>query len=584
MSFRRKTYPEIADHLLNRLLGGVSGEPHAYPPPGAREPFSHVLLNAPAAEITSVYGLFNGRSHQFLKTADYLLSRDGTTLVWKESGQRPDAGSVLEVNYLPTRRETHMNDLYPGSVVRTLMESVALETASMYAQMETVYRSGFIDTAEGGALDHVVSILGIHRVTAGRNRTEIEFTRTSSAKGEITIPSGTRILTENGEIGYETVAELVLSDGQPSGRVTARDLLETNNGLPGLSLNLLARPIAGIDSVTNPSSSTRLDRDETDDELRTRAKSFLTASERGTKGAIETAVTRQGLLADIDESQPGLIKIMIHDNQLANDQKQRLESAVHEVRPAGVGVAFIYGPQPQTVDLEIRLSTVAGLQTPELKGIQQSVRDSIGDYFTKLDTSAPGSISKLIGISMRVDGVDDVTVVSAHVDGTDVLDPIKGKLNIAGQPTQLGNLSVVDPAIATLLTLVVRYPNSETLPDQPALHAALQETVSYLNDLSTQSDIDTQRRTLPWGKLALATPLPDVTAVPLGIYDNNPGAHTLSDTGSLAPYDLKFVFTRPTGVSQVIDSDTSAPLILADFERLSLTKVAVDVKPKGALT
>ena len=33
MSFRRRTYPEVSDHLLNRLLGGVSAEAHAYPPP-----------------------------------------------------------------------------------------------------------------------------------------------------------------------------------------------------------------------------------------------------------------------------------------------------------------------------------------------------------------------------------------------------------------------------------------------------------------------------------------------------------------------------------------------------------------------
>lgn len=584
MSFRRKTYPEIADHLLNRLLGGISGEAHAYPPTGGREPFSHVLLNTPAAEITSVYGLLNGVSQQFLKNADYELSRDRTKLVWKENGQRPDTGSVLEVNYLPKRRETRINDLYPGSVVRTLMEAVALETAAMYAQMETVYRSGFIDSAEGGALDHVVSMLGIQRVKAGRNSAELEFTRNRGAQGEITIPAGTRLLTGDGEIEYETLDELVLSDGQPSGRITARDLLETNDGLPAQSLNLLAKPIAGIESATNPNPSTRLDRDETDEELRSRAKSFLTASERGTKGAIEAAVARQGLLADIDDSQPGLIKLLIHDDQLVNGQKQRLETTVYEVRPAGVAIEFDYGPQPQTVDLEIRLSTLVGLQDPELKGIQQQIRDSIGDYFAKLASNAPGSISKLIGLSMRVEGVEDVAVVSASVDTTDVLDTSKGELSIAGQPTKLGNLSIVDPALATLLTLLVRYPNDAKLPDQPAIQDALQIGVTDLNDLSTQSGVAVQRRTLSWGKLALATPLPDFTAVPLQTYDADPGAHSLPDTTLLAPYDLKFVFTRPTGVSQVIDSEVAAPLLLADFERLSLSKVTVEVKPKGTST
>lgn len=584
MSFRRKTYPEIADHLLNRLLGGISGEVHAYPPPGGREPFNHTLLNGPVAEVTSLYGLHNGSSHLFIKNADYKLSRDSSKLVWKENGQRPDPGSVLEVNYLPKRRETRINDLYPGSVVRTLMEAMALETAAMYAQIDTVYRSGFIDTAEGGALDHVVSMLGVKRVKAGRNSAELEFTRTRNAQGEITIPASTHVLTDDGEIEYETVAELVLSDGQPSGSITARDLLETNDGLPAQSLDLLAKPIAGIESVTNPSSSTRLDRDETDTELRIRAKSVLTASERGTKGAIEAAIARQGLLSDIDDSQPGLINILIHDDQLANDQKQRLEATVGEVRPAGVAVTYSYGPQPQTVNLDMRLSTAAGLQDPELKGIQEDIRKGVDDYFAKLPSNAVGSVSKLIGISMRVDGVEDVTVVSASLGTTDVLDITKGEISIAGQPSKLGNLNIVDPALATLLTLVVRYPNNLQLPNQPAIQTALQDAVSYLNDLSTQAGGEVQRHTLSWGKLALVTPMPDNTAVGLKAYDDDPGSHTLPTAALHAPYDLKYIFTRPTGVSQVIDTEAAPALILADFERLSLTKVTVEVKPKGTST
>ena len=55
MSFRRKTYPEVAESLLNRLLGGVSGEAHPFPPPQAsREPYRHPLERAPVASITAI--------------------------------------------------------------------------------------------------------------------------------------------------------------------------------------------------------------------------------------------------------------------------------------------------------------------------------------------------------------------------------------------------------------------------------------------------------------------------------------------------------------------------------------------------
>ena len=89
------------------------GEPHAYPPPGTtREPFTHPLEKAPAAEVTSVYGMVNGASFLFAKGVDYELATDGAKLAWKPNGQRPDAGSVVEINYLPKQRETRANDLY----------------------------------------------------------------------------------------------------------------------------------------------------------------------------------------------------------------------------------------------------------------------------------------------------------------------------------------------------------------------------------------------------------------------------------------------------------------------------------------
>jgi hypothetical protein len=104
--------------------------------------------------------------------------------------------------------------------------------------------------------------------------------------------------------------------------------------------------------------------------------------------------------------------------------------------------------------------------------------------------------------------------------------------------------------------------------------------VSYLNGQSDQP-ADNQLRTLSWGKLALAAPMPGFTRVALADYDADPGAHSLPDSTLLAPYELKYLFSRPSGVSQVIDSETAPALVLADFERLSLSKVTVEVKPKG---
>jgi hypothetical protein len=361
MSFRRKTYPEVAESLLNRLLGGVSGEAHPYPPAKAtREPYRHALERPPVDRITAVWGARNGDSWRFAPDADYVLSADGAELEWKTGGARPDEGTAFEIHYLPRQREMRVNDLYPGSVVRTLMEAVALETAGLYAQMETVYRAGFLETASGGALDHVVGLLGIRRVRAGRNSGELRFTRARNTAGEITIPAGTRAATADGAIEYETTADLTLVDGQPAAKVAARDLVADNDGLPPDSLVLMVRPIAGIESVTNPGATARLDRDENDDELRSRARRFLAGSARGTRSALEAAIAAEGLRAEIEEPSPGLVRVTLQGVP-GPDQFARIRKAVDQVRPAGVKVDILTGAPPLKIDLDLHLVSATGL-------------------------------------------------------------------------------------------------------------------------------------------------------------------------------------------------------------------------------
>ena len=187
----------------------------------------------------------------------------------------------------------------------------------------------------------------------------------------------------------------------------------------------------------------------------------------------------------------------------------------------------------------------------------------------------------MIGLALGVEGVEDVAIVSATAGGNNVLDTAKGELSIAGTPTQLGALTIVDPALATLLTVLVRYPKDAKIPDQGAMRTALQTAVSYLNELNAAPAAPEQKRALSWGKLALATPLPDFSAVALSDFDANPGGFTAPTAAQRDPYSVQFVFTRPTGVSQVLDVESAPAVVLAPFERLSLVKATAEVKPKG---
>lgn len=581
MSFRRKTYPEVAESLLNRLLGGVSAEAHPYPPPeGAREPFQHPLERAPVANITAVWGARNGATFRFAPGTDFKLSADGAKLEWVAKGARPDDGTAFEVHYLPKQREVGVNDLYPGSVVRTLMEAVALETAGMYAQMQAVYDAGFVDTARGSALDHVVSLLGITRLRAGNNSTELRFTRAKNTRGEITLPAGTRAATADGAIEYETLADVTLADGQASAKVPARDLVASNEGLPADSLTLLTRPVAGIESVTNPGATSRLDRDETDDELRTRARRFLVGAERGTASAIEGAVAAEGLRCELVETTPGTVQVKLQSGALDPTRRARLEAAVHRVRPAGVRVILDDGTAPSKVNLALRLVTAPGRPDTELRAIQEQIRAKFSDYFASLPIKSDGSASKLIGLAMGIAGVEDARLVSATVEGVDQLDAAAGRIALAELSTELGEVHIDDPALATTVTLVVRYHRDLTIPDQALLQQQVEAAVASLNALAVQDDAANDAdRVLNWAKLGRLLKVHTVVPAPIeSLWDGSVAPIAAGDVGE---YTVQWVFTRPTGASQMLESTApTAPFTLTTTERLSVASVRVEVKPR----
>jgi hypothetical protein len=572
MSFRRRTFPEVLENLLTTLTGGVASESQPFPPPGqTAAPYTLVLQQPPAADVVSVWGARDGEPHEFRKGTDYQLSDDGRTIVLPEKGAEfPDPASLLYVNYVPAAAQPELTDLQIGSVLRTLCETTALELGRIYALLETVYQAGFVDTATADSLDNVVALLGIQRVRGGRPAGVVEFTRAAGAPGELTIPAGTRVATADGKVQYATTETVAMSPGQSSIRVNARDL-DPNDPQPAGRLTLLLVPIAGVASVTNPGPTAIATQDETDAELRTRAKNFLHGSERATRGALEQALRGVGITADIDEATiPGTVVITPHVDTLPPDLLQRLTDSIELVRPAGVVVQIAAPQPPLKVDLELRLTTGKGLLAQDLRAAQRSVSDKISDYFQRLPAKDPASINQLVGLALGVDGVEDVKLVSAtsRNGGSphDVLDVATGQLDIAGFATVLGELHIADPNLPTTLSVTVTYPSSADPADAGAIRAALTEALTPINSASESDD----GLTLSFGQLLATVPLPAPApaAQPIAI----PPGGSLPTESDVAPYVVTFVLTLESGLSVVLDDHTDT-YAMTPYERLALGNV-----------
>jgi uncharacterized phage protein gp47/JayE len=574
MSFRRRDYPEVLDNLLTALVGGVSAEPHPYPPPGSGSPPRHLLDMPPARRLVSVFGESNGTAFRFRERADCELSPDGTALLWREGGARPDAGTLVHVNYLRQDVPATLTDLEIGGVARTIVEAMGRELARLYAQLEAVYDAAFLDSATRGALDRVVALLGLERVPAERPIATLRFERARGAPGAVTIPAGTRVIDENVEVEYETTATVTMSPAQTHITVAARDLEPANEPVPADTLTEVAMPIAGIVGVTNPAPAARPAQAETDAELRARARNFLHASEKATLGALRNALARQLVQGEISEpaDQPGVVLISAVAEDLTPERREQLIAALEDTRPAGVRVKLAQVLAPARVDLELEIATRASLPEPERRAAHEAVRKAVEGYFRALPIREDARVNRIVGLVLAVPGVEDVTLRAARLrEGTasiDVLDAAAGIIALADRPTVLADLGIADPSLPTRADLTIRFPVSVAAPDENAVAAALEAAFAYL--AAAQGP-----RHISFGKLLRVLPPPVGQGETLAAHDAADPKPALPETAG--DYAVTLFVHQASGLTRILAAPGDRH-DLSPGERLLLDTLTIEAE------
>jgi hypothetical protein len=171
--YTRKAYPEIVSDILQQITRGVAKEKHLYE---ISKP-KYSLEFQPVKRIVKVEGVVDGERTDFKEGTDFILS-DNSMLEWIGS-TKPDDKSEFRVSYTFSE-PSGLTDVNPGSVLRTIVESISRELDFMYAQMDEIYKAGFIDTATGNALDLLAAIMGIQRKTPTRAMGYVSFWRSSN--------------------------------------------------------------------------------------------------------------------------------------------------------------------------------------------------------------------------------------------------------------------------------------------------------------------------------------------------------------------------------------------------------------------
>lgn len=254
-----------------------------------------------------------------------------------------------------------------GTDLNILLAAAAAVGDEVINQVANVAIASFLDSAAGVDLDRLVfDRYGLLRKSAAPALGSVDFTTNTATGASFVIPVNTQIATSSGSM-FQTTIESIFPVGSTGPiSVPVRSLLAgANQQAKPLTINNLVSRISGSPDdlfVTNPLATAGAADDETDDELRLRAKNFFVNARRGTKTAIEQAalafqgvVTAQlfevldplgrparvteliiadqytDVLATLNQNSPS------YDEQ-ANTLADAVFNSLEDVRPAGIYV------------------------------------------------------------------------------------------------------------------------------------------------------------------------------------------------------------------------------------------------------
>lgn len=360
MSFIDRTYPDIVRDVLTNLTQGVTREVHRIEYNAAVRPVvvpDVTLERRPVRRVSYVQGfvaaadpadpplayVFTPNDYDLVgDTAD---ATDLHTIRFRPFGQKPASGTDLTINYYPrTTDPAPVNDLNVGSVVRTLLEAVSRELGIVYAQMNAVYDSAFVETATGDSLDRVVALLGYTRFPAGRPAGAVVFKRRPGSSGSITIPAGTPVTDAKDTVRYETVETRTMLAGESIAEVRVRGAAASTPPVAAGQLTVIQRAIAGLDTVVNERDTTRVNEAETDEELRARAMSALLGANKGTLESIRFGLlqlpdlVRDVHIEEFPNGVPGELRVRVVLKDGGPDVPDKVLERLEALRPAGIRV------------------------------------------------------------------------------------------------------------------------------------------------------------------------------------------------------------------------------------------------------
>jgi uncharacterized phage protein gp47/JayE len=461
LSYAAEPYAQFVDDLLLALTGGVIRQQFRFLP--EFEPYRLTDPDPIVPSTVQVFGIADGTYRRFLVNTDYRIGSD-STIQWnkREDGTRkadaiwPDDGTTFYANFESLSEAgaaPPLTDRNPGSVTRLLAESFAREFAVLSRQLEEVYRAGFIPTAGGRDLDQLAMLVGVTRRSVTFAAGTVVFARSTPSPADIFIPAGTKLSTaQPPPVVFETLEAATLRRGNLSVEVPVQAMVSGSSGVvPANAIGIVNRPILGIETVANSTSTSFGGSAEDDEAVRRRARRALEGAGLATTGALTAALTTiPGLrekdiqIAEDPLAHPGIVKLNVALPKM--DEPQRLAvvaqaiELIERTRPVGVRILpniaaapVLVGPASprkpllpavppavgtvtpgnlfMKVDVNVQLAPTTLSLTPQQRNdLQARGEKVVADFLADAGIGEVLIYNRLIARLMEIEGVLDATL------------------------------------------------------------------------------------------------------------------------------------------------------------------------------
>lgn len=282
---------------------------------------------------------------------------------------------------------TGLTNIYPGSVIRTIVEAILAESDIQYYQIQQLYGAMGIDDAEGEDLDRLVSVLGIVRKSATKCTGTVTFGRSTESLSDIAIQYAQVVATRPSVSGdiiefMVTATDAELVAGQLTVDVAVEALVAGNVYIAADAMTIMGTPIIGIEYVTNGSIiSGGLD-EESDDDLRDRAKNALSALGKGTNNAIRNALLAipgvlDAMMIDMSRGVGTSDVVVVTDTIPPSTELSNLIlDTIADTKASGIDIDVVY---PTIVTVDVTVTTTGGTSA--------DIGTAITEYFSTLAIS-----------------------------------------------------------------------------------------------------------------------------------------------------------------------------------------------------